>query len=160
MTEFTRFKIKSPNIIHETIDGETVIVNLDSGNYYSLDKVGTNVWSSIEKESSLQQIIEAIFLHYEADGEEIKKAISQLLTALHEEDLVVTFESDKFESDTVPAVRDRTDSGEKRLSFEVPFLHKYDDMQELLLLDPIHEVDETGWPNMKPEQDTSQSLNE
>ena len=28
-----------------------------------------------------------------------------------------------------------------------PRLDKYTDMQELLLLDPIHEVDERGWPN-------------
>lgn len=160
MTEFTQFKIKGPNIIHETIDGETVIVNLDSGNYYSLDKVGANVWSSIEKGSSLQQVFEDVFLNYEAEGEEIKKAVSQLLTVLHEEDLIVTLELDKSGSDSVSAVRDRTDSGERRRSFEVPFLHKYDDMQELLLLDPIHEVDETGWPNVKPEQDASQSSNE
>jgi hypothetical protein len=29
----------------------------------------------------------------------------------------------------------------------VPVLNKYTDMQDLLLLDPIHEVDERGWPN-------------
>jgi hypothetical protein len=31
-------------------------------------------------------------------------------------------------------------------------LHKYTDMEELLLLDPIHDVDETGWPNKSPER--------
>ena len=33
--------------------------------------------------------------------------------------------------------------------FEAPILNKYNDMQELLLLDPIHDVDEAGWPNTK-----------
>jgi hypothetical protein len=28
-------------------------------------------------------------------------------------------------------------------------LQKFTDMQELLLLDPIHEVDERGWPHRK-----------
>ena len=32
-----------------------------------------------------------------------------------------------------------------------PVLNKYSDMQDLLLLDPIHDVDEeAGWPTNKP----------
>ena len=31
-----------------------------------------------------------------------------------------------------------------------PVLEKYTDMQELLLLDPIHDVEEAGWPKAKP----------
>jgi hypothetical protein len=34
-------------------------------------------------------------------------------------------------------------------AFVAPVLHKHTDMQDLLLLDPIHEVDETGWPSVK-----------
>ena len=30
--------------------------------------------------------------------------------------------------------------------YESPQLEQYSDMSELLLLDPIHEVDEQGWP--------------
>ena len=30
--------------------------------------------------------------------------------------------------------------------YAAPKLSTYTDMQELLLLDPIHEVDESGWP--------------
>jgi hypothetical protein len=35
--------------------------------------------------------------------------------------------------------------------FEMPKLSKYTDMEDLLALDPIHEVDEMGWPNAKLE---------
>ena len=31
-------------------------------------------------------------------------------------------------------------------AFVTPELHKFTDMQELLLVDPIHEVTEEGWP--------------
>jgi hypothetical protein len=37
------------------------------------------------------------------------------------------------------------------LAFTQPVLEVYTDMQDLLLLDPIHEVDEeAGWPSPKP----------
>jgi len=32
------------------------------------------------------------------------------------------------------------------LEYAPPSLDKYDDLKDLLLLDPIHEVAETGWP--------------
>ena len=30
--------------------------------------------------------------------------------------------------------------------YTAPAVQKYDDLEDLLLLDPIHEVDEAGWP--------------
>jgi len=36
----------------------------------------------------------------------------------------------------------------ERPPFTKPELHKFTDMQDLLLFDPIHEVDESGWPNV------------
>ncbi|MCA1554989.1 MAG: PqqD family protein, partial [Chloroflexi bacterium] len=32
------------------------------------------------------------------------------------------------------------------LPFEPPSLQRFTDMQDILLVDPIHEVDESGWP--------------
>jgi hypothetical protein len=34
-----------------------------------------------------------------------------------------------------------------------PVLNKYTDMQQLLLADPLHEVQEAGWPHTKPPGD-------
>ena len=33
--------------------------------------------------------------------------------------------------------------------FEPPTLSKYKDMQDMLLLDPVHDVEEAGWPEPK-----------
>jgi len=33
--------------------------------------------------------------------------------------------------------------------FVAPVLERYEDMQDFLLVDPIHEVDDSGWPNKK-----------
>ena len=35
----------------------------------------------------------------------------------------------------------------KKKAFAKPKLSKFGDMQDLLLLDPIHDVDQQGWPN-------------
>lgn len=38
-----KFKINIPKVVHEMIEGEVVIVNLDGGDYYSLVTVGADI---------------------------------------------------------------------------------------------------------------------
>lgn len=38
------FRVDLPNIMHEMIDNEVVVVNLDNGTYYSFDGVGAQIW--------------------------------------------------------------------------------------------------------------------
>jgi hypothetical protein len=39
-------------------------------------------------------------------------------------------------------------SGSKA-AFEIPKVESYSDMQEMLLSDPVHDVDQRGWPILK-----------
>jgi len=139
------FKINSPKVIHETIDGETVIVNLDSGNYYSLDSLGADIWDAIGKGIPVDYIIGDISCRYNGEREEVDRTIRQFIDELLQEALISPLEGggDRHEPPTEIA--------DGHPPFKAPTLQKYSDMQDLLLLDPIHEVDDTGWPNIKAE---------
>jgi len=145
----TRFRINSPKVIHETIDEETVIANLDTGNYYSLDKVGLEIWSLIEKMTPVSMIIEEFVHLYKSEREDITKAVHRLVNELQQEGLIIMDTSNAVEASAGYGIEDKTKSKEELQNFEVPVLFKYTDMQDLLLLDPIHDVDETGWPSAK-----------
>jgi hypothetical protein len=147
MDSLTQYRINSPKVIHETIDGETVIVNLDSGNYYSLEKVGADIWALIGKGIPLRGIVDDMAHRYTGTQKEIEQAVHQFMNELEQEELVITDKSQGNGSDPGSGIRDRTEEIEGRTNFETPALHKYSDMQDLLLLDPIHEVDDTGWPS-------------
>jgi hypothetical protein len=149
MIEHAHYRVNIPKVINETIDGETVIVNLDTGNYYSLDKIGAEIWSLMERNASMSGITEHIVNRYNGEREEIEKAIKQLMDELQKEALIVTDESRGSGNEANPGTQDGIEQIKERHSFEAPVLHKYTDMQDLLLLDPIHEVDDTGWPNVK-----------
>jgi hypothetical protein len=79
MDRFTQLRINSPTVIHETIDGETVIVNLDSGNYYSLERVGADIWASIGSRLPLSEIIEDVACRYAGEREEMNHAVHQFI---------------------------------------------------------------------------------
>jgi len=148
MRSIESFRINTPKISHETIDGEVVIINFDNGNYYSIDKVGAEIWWLIEKNTPLREIIERVNELYEGEPEVIQNAVTQLITELHQEELIIKAEVEKIKKDG--EVKNVSSPVAEKPKFEMPILQKYDDMQDLLLLDPIHEVDETGWPSIKP----------
>ena len=141
------FQVNSPNVIHEVIDGEAVLVNLESGSYYSIDNVGAVIWDYIENGLSVSQIVDSIADRYEGNGDDIEQGVQQLFTQLQEEQLIVPSGAPQANGQ-VPPVSDAANGS--KTPFEVPILHKYTDMEDLLLLDPIHDVDESGWPNSNP----------
>jgi hypothetical protein len=146
-----RFSINSSKITHETIDGEVVIVNLASGSYYSLDGVGATIWRCLEDRPSLGEIVADTAEHFDGESEELTKAVKKLIDELQAEGLILK-EVNENQTGTLPnaSVAPGPSEGSVKAQFTPPQLHKYTDMQDLLLLDPIHDVDEAGWPTVKP----------
>jgi len=133
-----RFRL-SPEIVHETVDGEVIAIDLVSGSYYSLAGSGPAVWEVLGNGASEAEIGAALRDRFDADGETIAGAVSALLGELRESGLIV---SDELPGEPAPTAGG---AGEKA-PFEAPRLERYTDMKDYFLLDPIHEVDTAGWP--------------
>jgi hypothetical protein len=145
----TTFKINSPKVVHETIDGEVVVVNLDLGDYYSLVKVAVDVWHGIERGISQENMIAEISDRYDGSYEEIETSVDSFLQKLQLEKLIVLQPANTEAIAHHGDEENHTQAIKDKAKFEPPFLEKFTDMEDLLLLDPIHEVEEAGWPNAK-----------
>ncbi len=136
------YRVDLPNIMHETIDGEVVVVNLDNGTYYSFDGVGGRVWDLLsEGGRSLEGLTAKVSSVYSGERDEIATAVARFVAQLREEELISVAAGD----DAAGNVGD----GTPQAQFVAPVLNKYTDMEALLLVDPIHEVEDAGWPNVK-----------
>jgi Coenzyme PQQ synthesis protein D (PqqD) len=136
-----RYAVNSAQVISEIVDGEAVMINLTTGNYYSLNESGSAVWALIESGAGTEEIVGRLAARYEAAENELEEAVTRLLEELRHEELVVPGDQDG--SAPTPA----SEWGGERSPFEVPRLEKHSDMQDLILLDPVHEVGEQGWPH-------------
>jgi hypothetical protein len=145
-----RIKINEPNIVHENIDGETVILNLDSGNYYSIVDVGADIWNYIEKGVPLSEILPLIRENYECFQGDEENVVNSFIEQLQQEGLIIPIDKKSAGSLLPQNWKEQITAKESKAVFNAPVLNKYTDMQDLLLLDPIHEVDATGWPSIKP----------
>jgi hypothetical protein len=142
----TRFRVNSPNVIHETIEGEVVLIDLKTGTYYSLRDSGAAVWQAIEQGAGEGGIAAELGSRYDASEEQIRDAVRQLLAQLEGEGLIRADEGEGAPAATPSA----SDNGAGRLPFAAPVLEKHTDMQDLILLDPVHEVGAEGWPHPAP----------
>lgn len=132
-----RFRVNSPFVISETIQGETIIIHLNTGTYYSLQGSGAEVWESIAGAATAAEIAADVAARYPVAADEAEATVSALIADLAAEELIVP--SDATERGTAAPVPAGTE-------FVAPTLSKFTDMQDLVLLDPVHEVSETGWP--------------
>lgn len=135
----SRFRI-GPEIVHETVDGEVIAIDLADGSYYSLAGSGPAIWELLAHGVSEAEIGTALAARFEAEEAELGAAVSALLAQLRENGLIVASEERPPTTAPVKAV-----PGEKS-RFEAPRLERYNDMKDYFLLDPIHEVDTAGWP--------------
>lgn len=70
------------------LDDETVLLNLQSEEYYSLDDVGSRIWELIDGTRTTAQIVDAIAAEYGADPALVATDVADLLDELSREGLV------------------------------------------------------------------------
>ncbi len=150
MIEPTLLRVNEPNVVHETIDGETILLDLNTGNYFSLDGPGALIWEFIHQTGDRNKAIEIMVSENTAISENIIASVTSFVESLVEEKLLVQSAASPIPSNLFEL--------EKQLSaaardFIPPRVIKYSDMQDLFLLDPIHDVGELGWPESKEPRD-------
>ncbi|MDP8975953.1 MAG: PqqD family protein [Actinomycetota bacterium] len=138
------FRVNRPSVIADTIEGEVVIINMENGNYFSLDGAGAAIWQGIENEASVGAIVAALEARYDAERPTIEQSVTSLLDELWHEQLITP--GNGAEEALLAA------GPEQPAPFVPPRLSKYTDMQHLIVLDPVHEVDDDrGWPHLPPD---------
>jgi Coenzyme PQQ synthesis protein D (PqqD) len=78
----------SPDVISQEVSGETVILDLNSENYFGLDEVGTRIWQLVEETGNLQQVYDRMLAEYEVDEEQLLEDMGKLILEIEKIGLV------------------------------------------------------------------------
>lgn len=151
MNDQLRFRINTPEVVSESFGGEVVAIHFGSGNYYSLTGAAQEVLSLLDGGSTLGEVIKSLAHRYEGLPTAIGNGVHAFVDELLQENLIVAREADGAAAKAEPNLEQDAQSESSKAVFQTPRLEKYGDMQDLLLLDPIHDVDEVGWPRALPD---------
>ena len=77
-----------PRVLFQTVDGGVVLLDIESGEYYGLNEVGTRIWTLLHVESSLIEILSALRIEYCVPEERLRSDIQQFLHHLQARGLI------------------------------------------------------------------------
>lgn len=135
----TTFGLAGDDVVREVFDGEVVIIHMGTGKYYSTNPLGGEIWAWLENGHPLEHILQALQAHF-SDRAEVADDLNAFVSDVQLQQLM----------QPQPANAPSEAIQVQLTAYEAPKLRIYDDLQQILGLDPIHDVDETGWPQAAP----------
>lgn len=133
-----RYKVDSKRIAHQEVDGEVIVIDFVAGTYYSMRATAGEIWQMLIAGADSSAIV-ARYQNAPGATDEIPAFLNELLAG----DLI---EIDDGAIDGVLSA-----SPESRLPYATPRLEIFEDLAELIMLDPVHDVTEAGWPHVPTE---------
>jgi hypothetical protein len=132
------YRLNTPLVALQEIEGEAILINFDTGCYFSANRPGAALFELARSGASTAALIRGLANRRGVSEAEVETAVRAFLAAAQAEGLLVPFEAN---GDHAPHA-----NGTGPLAAEAPRFEKFDDLQDLLMLDPIHDVDQVGWP--------------
>jgi hypothetical protein len=145
VTAGTMFRKAGSHVVSEMIDEEVICLDLATGTYYSMRGTAAAIWSLASAGGRGEAIAAAVSNHFDDPPGDAAALVIAFLEELVRAGLLETVSVPPTSLGTGPATSLGTGSS-VRSHFHPPALESYTDMQQFLLVDPIHEVDVTRWP--------------
>lgn len=76
------------DVVFEVLDDETVVLNLTSGEYHTLNGTGTRAWQLIEEHHDLDRVRTAMAAEFDVDAARLAADLERLVKDLVERRLV------------------------------------------------------------------------
>jgi hypothetical protein len=76
------------DVLFRDLDGESVILNLETESYFGLDEVGTRMWLLLTASDSVRAALDALLEEYDADAGTMRKDLEELIGKLADQGLL------------------------------------------------------------------------
>ena len=139
------YQINQSRVIFEILNSEVIVVNFSTGDYFSLMHSAKPIWQLLDKGVTVSNIASLLAAHYQQDLTALTNDLNPFIEELLKEELIIPTVGERLPSE----IRDLL-SADLNLTcdYTPPIIHKYSDVQNLLKIDPVHDVTAAGWPNM------------
>ncbi len=135
----------------ERLDGETILINFDTGQYFSFQGSAADILWLVQHgvdRSHWSMVIQDAFPGLVID-DDFDRAIDSFLEGLGEVG-IVSGGSVEGVRDTAGGAAVALPDDYARTAWTTPTVHANDDLVDLLIIDPIHDTSEDGWPETRP----------
>ncbi len=79
---------QSEDQVSTELDGETVLMSLEQGNYYGMDKILSRIWALIKEPIAVSSLCDRLMEEYDVEKEICEKDVLDVLNDLAKENLL------------------------------------------------------------------------
>lgn len=137
-TEF--LTIDESRFVHQTVEGEVLVIDIVDGTYFCLRGSVAPLWPVIADGTSRPALIEAATALFSNADAGVVASVEAFLDRLRAEGILHPA-ARAAGTAALPA------NGVKR-DFVPLTVERYEEMRDLLTLDPVHDVTDSGWPHL------------
>ena len=131
------YKINSELVEHERLNGEVIIISFSSGKYFSLSGSAADIWTLSVEGISFPALITTLSARWQIDIE-VKEIMEFLAECVHEGIVDLT----KVGTSTISELPEDLD----RSNWNTPKLMIFGNLQDLIMVDPVHDASLIDWP--------------
>lgn len=81
------------SVLFRNLQGETVLLNLASGQYFSLDQVGTCIWEALRAQGPLANAVSVLLAAFDVDATQAREDVLRFVAQLESHGLVELVDS-------------------------------------------------------------------
>ncbi len=129
-----RYTTQVPMLVGRQFDDEVILASFETGLYYSLIGTAADIWLGLKAGATAETIAAALSkLGANGAADEVNGFIEKLL----DEKIIAPCDGLHAPEPWSPQFSN---------PFSTPVLDRFDDLRDLIFLDPVHDVSEAGWP--------------
>ncbi len=72
----------SDTVFAQEVDGEMVLLDMNSENYFGLDEVGCSIWQAMQDKENLGEIYESMLAEYDVEPERLESDLLEFIERL------------------------------------------------------------------------------
>jgi hypothetical protein len=76
------------NLVASEIDGEVIVMSIDSGIFFQLNAVGSRIWDALETPMTMADLCRALEDRFEVDHDVCRRDVTEFINLLADHDLV------------------------------------------------------------------------
>lgn len=138
------YRLNEEKMFYDIADGQAVVINFVTGMYYGTTMLGSVVLDRLVRGNAPEKISAAVKA-LPGCPDNFDAELDRFMTKLQEAEILIP-------GDTVPGGDEPIEDNAAAEGFELT-LDEFAEVQDLILADPIHDVDvEQGWPIFREEE--------
>jgi hypothetical protein len=88
MIESSKRAVVPQHVLFRQLDGESVLLNLESERYFGLDATGTRMWQLVTSEPNIAAAFNKLLAEFDVEPEPLRSHLNELLSGLVENGLL------------------------------------------------------------------------